>query len=434
MLRPRASLVIRDCGELLTLAPGPLPRRGPWLRELGLIKRGAVAAAGERIVWVGPESRVDREVDCAAATMVEARGRVVMPALVDPHVHPVFAGNRAQEFAARLEGQSYQESAAGGGGILASVRATRSATLDELIHLTRSRILEMIAHGTTTLEVKSGYGLNLEDELKSLQVIRSLSEGGLPARLVPTFLGAHAVPPEYPSEVEYIDFLCRAVLPVVARQGLASYCDCFLEDGYFGHHSTRALFRAARNLGLGLRLHADEFRDGGGAALAVAEGAASADHLLAVGPAGIAALAASETVAVLMPGTPLTLRLGKFAPAREMINAGVAVALGSDFNPGTCLISSMQAVVSLASLEMGLTPAESICAATVNAAVSLGLGDTVGRLVPGLAADCLLLDAETYRELPFRLGGNAVAAVIHNGQVVAPAWAEKRPAGRNGAG
>lgn len=416
-MRPKATVVVRNCGELVTMADGPLPRRGGWLRELSALYGAAVAVGGERIIWTGPEADLERQIDVSEAETVDAGGRVVMPAFVDPHTHLVYSGDRSGEFAARIEGRGYQEIAAAGGGILATVRATRAAGRADLVAGARARLLEAVAYGTTTLEVKSGYGLNLADEIKSLEVIQELAAEGR-ARLVPTFLGAHAVPPEYQAAGDYVDYICAEVLPLVASRGLAKYCDCFMEEGYFDAAATRRLFAAARDVGLGLRLHADEFGDSGGARLACEFGAASADHLLRVGSAGVRVLSGSGTIAVLMPGTPFTLKLGRYAPARSMVDAGVAVALGSDFNPGTCLISSMQAVVSLACLETGLTPAEAIQAATVNAACSLGLGDAVGRLAPGLSADLIILEAASHLEMPFRLGANLVRCVLHRGRLV----------------
>jgi imidazolonepropionase len=416
-MQPRATLVIRNCGELLTLADGPLPRRGPWLRELAVLHGAAIAIKGEEIIWTGPDPDLDRNIDVAEAEVVDAGGRLVMPAFIDPHTHLVFSGDRSGEFAARLMGRNYQEIEASGGGIPATVRATRAAVRPELLASARARLREAVVHGTTTLEVKSGYGLNLADEIKSLEVIRELSGEGL-ARLVPTYLGAHAIPPEWATAGDYVEYIASEVLPQVASRGLAKFCDCFMEDGYFDAAATRQLFAEAWVHGFGLRLHADEFGDSGGAQLACEFGAASADHLLGVGSDGIQALSACDTIAVLMPGTPFTLRLGRYAPARAMIDAGVAVALGSDYNPGTCLISSMQAVVSLACLEMGLTPAEAIQAATVNAACSLGLGHVVGRIAPGLAADLIILEAASHVEIPFRIGVNLVKRVVHRGQTI----------------
>jgi len=357
---------------------------------------------------------------------------VVMPGFVDAHTHAVFAGERAGEFEQRLAGASYLEIMAAGGGIMSTVRATRAASLEQLIAESRPRLDAMLAHGTTTAEVKTGYGLNTADELKMLSAIRRLNEEH-PLDLIPTFLGAHAVPSEYAGRAdEYVDLIIQEMLPAVSDQGSAVgspqsaicnlqsaiFCDVFCEEGAFTLAQSRRILEAAKRLGLGLKIHADEFTALGGAALAAELGATSADHLAATPEEDLRRLAAAGTIAVLLPGTTFGLGQTHYADARRMVERGVPVALGSDLNPGTCWCESMPFIIALACRYLRLTPAEAIVAATLNAAYASGVGDRVGSLEVGKQADIIILALPDYRHLAYRFGSNPVQTVIKAGRVV----------------
>jgi len=342
----------------------------------------------------------------------------VLPGFVDPHTHLPFAGWRAGEFVERLRGATYETIAAGGGGILSTVRETRRAGIDDLVLLGRERCDRMLAHGTTTAEAKSGYGLTFEDELKQLRVVRRLHEIH-PIDLVPTFLGAHALPPEFRDDREgYLREVTGRMIPEVAREGLARFCDVFVEHGAFTVEEGERVLRAAASHALVPRVHADQRSDGGGAALAARLGAASADHLDHTGEAGIAALAAAGTSAVLLPGAAFFLRDGHDAPARRLIEAGVPVALATDFNPGTCPTEVMPPILSLACLRLGMDPAEAITAATLNAAHALRLADRIGSLEVGKMADLQIVEVPDHRHLAYRFGGNFCRTVVKEGRIV----------------
>lgn len=408
----QADFLLVHAGELHTLAGLPGPRRGGALRELGTVRDGALAAREGRIVWVG---RTDEARGLCGTVELDAGGRCVIPGFVDPHTHLVWAGSRADEWEMRLGGATYEEIAARGGGILSTVRATRAAPESELLRLARLRLDRMLRHGTTTAEAKSGYCLDLEGELRLLGVIRELDRTH-PVDLVPTLLAAHATPPEFDT-AGYVEFVCAAVIPAVARERLAVFCDVFCDRGAFTPEQAERVLGTGRRYGLAPKIHADEFSDQGGAELAVRVGAVSADHLLRTGEAGVAALARSEVVAVLLPGTALFLGL-PFAPARRMIDAGVAVALGTDFNPGTSPTLSMAAVCALACSGMGMHPAEALTAATVNAAHAIRRGEAVGSLEVGKQADLVVLEVDDYRDLPMAFGTHLVACVVKAGRVV----------------
>jgi imidazolonepropionase len=349
--------------------------------------------------------------------VIAASGRVVLPGFVDAHTHLVFAGPRVDEFEMRLRGASYLEIAAAGGGILRSVAATRAADEDTLLGLGRARLDQLLRTGTTTAEAKSGYGLTREDELKQLRVIHRLSAQH-DVDLVPTVLAAHAVPPEFAGQADlYIDAVVRDILPAVADEDLAEFCDVFCDVGAFTIEQGRAVLEAGSDLGFIPKIHADEFADTGGAALAADVGAISADHLLRASEGGLARMAAAGTVAVLLPGTAHFLGL-PFAPARRMVDLGVPIALASDYNPGSSPMWAMPAVISLACVGMRLMPAEAIVAATINAAWAIGAQDEVGSLEPGKAADLVVLDIGDYREIALALGGAIVRQVIKRGRLV----------------
>jgi imidazolonepropionase len=411
-----ADLVVRGIGELVTCA-GPAPRRGRALDDSGAVPRAAVAAAAGRVLAAGPEDEVLAAVEVASdATVLDAGGRLATPGFVDAHTHLVFAGHREDEFNRGLRGESYQEIASKGGGIRATVRATRAASDEELLAGARGRLRRMLAHGTTTAEAKTGYGLTLADELRALAVIRRLAAEG-PLDLQPTLLAAHALPPEYDGRREqFLRLVREEIVPRAAP--LARFCDVFCDASAFTPEESRAVLEAGRKAGLRPRIHADEFRSDGGAELAVDVGAASADHLGGVSDLGIERLAASETVAVLLPGTLYFLGQRSYAPARRLIDAGAIVALGTDLNPGTSYTESMPAILQLACLMMRMTVDEALVAATVNAACSLGLGDEVGSLTPGKRADLVLHDVPNRFHLVYHYGINHVHTVIRQGKVV----------------
>jgi len=399
------------------------PQRGAHLGELGLIEDGAVAIAEGGVVAVGPTREL--AVQFRATREIDARGKVVCPGFVDPHTHLVWMGDRAAEFEQRIAGATYMEIMAAGGGIMSTVRATRDASVDEMVAAMRPRLDRMLAHGATTVEVKTGYGLETGAELRQLEAIVALDRSH-PATVVPTFLGAHAVPAEYKSRADaYVDVVIDAMLPAVAAQSRAlglerlPFCDVFCEDGAFDLAQSRRILEAAQVLDFSLKIHVDEFVALGGAKLAVELGATSADHLVTTPPEDIAALGASNTVAVSLPCTPFGLGYHEYTPARALLEAGAALALASDCNPGTAWNESLPFVIALACRYLRLTPAQALVAATLNAACALGLGDRVGSLTPGYAGDLLVLDVPDYRHLGYRFGANPVAMVVKGGEIVA---------------
>jgi imidazolonepropionase len=418
----KSDLVVHSAGQLLTLASANGPRRGLAMGELSLITDGAVAVQGGRIVLVGHS----QEVIAAAGSgsrLIDASGKVVMPGFVDPHTHVIFAGDRASEFEMRLQGASYMEIMSAGGGIMNTVRATREASLEEIVSQSRPRLDRMLSYGTTTVEAKTGYGLDTESELKMLEAIRLLDESH-PLDLVPTFLGAHAIPAEYKGRVdEYVDLVVDEMMPALEPAGYLDhrpplFCDVFCEEGAFSVEQSRRILHKAKSLGMGTRIHADEFNCLGGTALAVELGATSADHLACTTEEEIRLLADSDAVGVLLPGTPFGLAEDHYALARKMIDMGVAVALATDLNPGTCYCESIPFILALACRHMGMTPAEAIVASTINAAHAVGLGNEVGSLELGKKADLLVVDIPDYRHLSYRFGTNLVQTVIKAGRVV----------------
>jgi imidazolonepropionase len=388
--------------------------------DLGVIPDGAILIEDGRIVHVGERREVERRIGPADSVVDAARG-TVLPGFVDAHTHPVFAGNRAAEFEQRIEGASYAEIAASGGGIRSTVRATRAATEEQLLNAASRYFQWFLAAGTTTIEAKSGYGLSLEDEIKILRVIRRLgeTEGGIPT--VATFLGAHEIPDEFRDRpVAYADLVIHEMLPRVAREQLAAYCDIFCEPGIFSIEESRRILTAARSLGLGLRMHVDQLSDSGGATLAAELCAATADHLEHTGPRGILALQQARVQPVLLPGSVYALGSKRYPDAREMIRAGLPVVLATDFNPGTSPTPSMPMILSLACAQMRMTPAEAITAATINAAYSLGLGHQIGSLENGKNANFVIHDFIDYREIPYFFGAASTVAVYITGKQVWP--------------
>jgi len=393
------------------------------LQELAIIVDGGVLIRGGMIAAVGSSTDVERGAS-AEARRVIASNRVVMPGFIDAHTHPVFAGVRADEYEMRAAGITYQQIAQAGGGIRSTVRKTRAATEEELFEMALPRVDWFLKHGTTTIEAKSGYGLTVEDELKILRVIRRLARE-TPLELVPTFLGAHEIPDEYrtgddpqSSRERYIRLVTEEMLPRVVAEGLAEYSDIFCESHVFTVEESRRVLARARELGLGIRFHADQLSLSGGGRLAAELKAASADHLEWIDDEGIELLRAAKVVAVLLPGAVFNLGLTRYAPARRMIEAGVGVAIATDFNPGSSPTPSMQMIMSLACTQMRMTPAEAVTAATVNAAYSLNRGSRLGSIEPGKQADLTIFDCPDYRQIPYFFGINHVSTVIKRGRVV----------------
>jgi len=411
-----ADFVVRNIGLLATLA-GETPRTGSSLRELGVLRNAALASAQGRIVWVGSDRDLEMKVQVPAVGVLDADGGAVVPGFVDAHTHLAFAGNRDDEIVRRLGGASYQDIASTGGGIVRSVEATRAASGEELAIAIASRLDEMLLCGTTTAEVKSGYGLETAAELRSLEAI-GLAAQRHPVTLVPTFMGAHEVPVEHRAHRErYLDQVVKEMIPEVSRRGLATFCDVFCEEGVFSVEESRRVLRAARDSGLALRVHADELGWTGGAELAAEMGARSADHLIFVSEAGMAALARARCAATLLPSAAFYLRLGRFAPARALVAAGVPVALATDVNPGAGLSPSMAFAMSLACFGMGLSLEEALSAATIGGAYSVGKDAEVGSLEVGKRADFLVLPSARLLDL-VRVGAPALKAVVKEGRVV----------------
>ncbi len=420
----KVDLLVHSVTQLCTIPPHEGgPQRGAALGDLGLIEDGAVAVKDGRVVAVGPTAEVRAQVSAAAREM-DASGRVVCPGFVDPHTHLVWMGDRAAEFEMRLAGATYLEIMAAGGGIMSTVRATRGAPVESLVAAMRPRLDRMLAHGSTTVEVKTGYGLETATELRLLEAIVTLDREH-PVTLVPTFLGAHAIPEEYRGRAEsYVALVVEEMLPAVAEKsrelGLSSlpFCDVFCEEGAFDLRQTRRILAAAQDLGFPLKVHVDEFKALGGARLAVELGAISADHLVTTAPEELALLGSSATVAVSLPCTPFGLGHSAYTPARALLEAGAALALATDCNPGTAWNESIPFVIALACRYLRLTPRQSLVAATLNAAFALQLGERVGSLSPGYAGDLLVLDVPDYRYLGYRFGANPVALVVKGGEVV----------------
>jgi imidazolonepropionase len=410
-VNPPVDFLLTGIGQLMTADPGL--GAGP----LGLVERGVVAAAGGTVVFAGPEaSQPDLEVapDCER---IHAGGRAVVPGFVDAHTHLVFAGDRADEFAARLRGFGYEQALAAGGGIHRTVRETRAASDAELELATADRLVQAGLTGTTTIEVKSGYGLTVADERRALEVLARLA-ARTPLDVVPTFLGAHLIPAEFADDrTGYIDLLEQEMLPACAP--LAEFVDAFCDRGALTVPESRRVLAAGRRHGLKAKLHANELGPTGGAWLAAEQGCVSADHLLFLDHAEAAALAASGTVAVLLPGTSFLLRTGHVAPIRVLRETGVILGLGTDCNPGTCYCESMQLVIALACIHGGLTPEEALLAATSGAARAVGRAETAGRLAPGAACDLVVLHGRSYLDLAYHLGVNLAQLVVKRGQVVA---------------
>ncbi len=413
-------LVLKNIAQVITLQGGTAPRSGRSMSELGIIDNGAVLIRAERIVWVGPTKDLPVREMGVRYQSLDGTGLdlVALPGFVDAHTHPVFGGIRADEYELRSQGKSYQEIAAAGGGIRSSVRQLRASTLNQLVQRAERYFWHFLSNGTTTIEAKSGYGLSVEDEVKSLKVLAAL-RGKSKLEIIPTFLGAHDIPDEYrQSREEYLRLVIEEMIPRVAQGGLAQFCDVFCDEGYFTVDEARSVLQAGRRAGLGLRIHADQLAHSGGSRLAAEMKVCSADHLEWIDDREIEALRGTGTVATLLPGSTFNLGSTQYPPARKLIAAGVPVALATDFNPGSCFTLNMQLILSLACSQMKMTPAEVISAATINGAHSLGISDRLGSLEEGKQADIVLMNVADYREIPYFFGINHCVVVIKRGNII----------------
>jgi imidazolonepropionase len=413
-----ADLLIENAAQVLTLNAGENAVKAE--EKLAIVGNGSIAIADGRIVWVGPSHQLSQQVDLSShPRRVEASGKTVLPGFIDSHTHLAFAGTREKEFELRLQGATYQEIAAKGGGIKSTVQKTRQAGKEELFAIGKRRLDQMLSLGTTTVEAKSGYGLSVESEIKMLEVLRDLDRAH-PADVVPTFMGAHEIPPEYAGRKDdYVRLVIEEMIPAVAEKKLAVFCDVFCEEGVFSPEDSRRILEAGRRYGLEAKIHADELTSLGGAELAAEIGAASADHLLFASDKGMERMAERGVVATLLPGTAFFLFLGRYAPARKMMERGVTVALASDFNPGSCMTQSLPLITTLACTQMRMTPAEAILGITLHAARALKKEEDIGSLEPGKQADMVILDIPDYRHLSYHFGINHVWKVIKKGGI---AW------------
>ncbi|HUA01566.1 MAG TPA: imidazolonepropionase [Candidatus Aquilonibacter sp.] len=412
-----ATWLITGCSELLTLR-GPVPRRGRALRDPGIIRDGALLVQGDRITAVGPRRRVERLREARRAEKLDLSGRVVLPGFVDSHTHLIFPESRAAEHEQRIAGKSYEEIARAGGGIRSTVAALRRARPAALKARAAAHLRDFAAHGTTTLEAKSGYGLTWESEQKTLEILHELHQAQ-PLDIACTFLGAHVVPPEFTHQPDaFVDLVAKRWIPAVATAGLAEFCDVFCDRGAFTVAQSRRILSAGRVCGLVPRIHAEQLAHTGAARLAIELEAASADHLEKIDRSDVRALARSNVVCTLLPGCSFHLGLSEHAPARALIEAGAIVGLATDFNPGTCPTLSMSMILSIACAQMGVTPAEAIAAATINPAYSLRQHDRIGSLEPGKYADLAAFDVASYREIPYYFGVNLCSLTMKRGVVI----------------
>jgi imidazolonepropionase len=407
-----SSLALFHASQLVTLAGPEHPRAGKELSELGIIRDGGILIRDDKIDVVGSSDEVEKK--AKGSEIVDLGGRVVLPGFVDAHTHLVFGGNRLDDFERRARGETYEQIAKAGGGIWSTVNQTRAASEGELFEFSKKRVDWFLKCGTTTIEGKSGYGLTLEDELKILRVIRRLNDETA-LEIVPTFLGAHAVPREMSAD-KYVDLVINEMLPRVAKEKLAEFCDVFCERGYFDLEQSRKILTAAKKLGMKLRGHVDQLSNSGGAKLMAEVGATTADHLEKTDEQGIAALKKANVQPVLLPGSVYALGAPSYPRAREMVEAGLAIVLATDFNPGSSPTPSLPMILSLACTQMKISPAEAISAATINAAHSLIRGDKIGSLEPGKVANVAVFDCEDYRELAYWFGIPRTHAVYVRGE------------------
>jgi imidazolonepropionase len=415
LAKSEVDLILEHANQLVSVrGHSERPAIGSEMEELGILEDGAVALSGNEIVAVGRTSEILNQY--SARERIDASGKVVTPGFVDAHTHFVFAGSRESELELKIKGAGYIEILQQGGGILRTVRDTRRASKEELAEICRERSRNLLAYGTTTIEAKSGYGLTLEDEIKSLRVIMELNQEG-PITLAPTFLGAHAIPPEFQGRTsDYVALLSDEWIPEIAKRELATFCDVFCEKGVFEIDESRRILEAGKRTGLLPKIHADEFYPLGGAELAAEVGAVSADHLLYASEAGLESMKRSGVIATLLPAAPLTLMLDRYADARKIISKGIPVALGSDLSP-SCWLENHQLVIALACYKLSMTPAEAIVAATINAAHAIRKAHEIGSIEVGKRADILIHNVSNYRFLGYRLGSNLVDTVVKNGKV-----------------
>lgn len=406
--------LIKNISQLVTLKGKNTPRCGADMRNAGILEDGWIIIEDDRIASVGTGKVKETFFD----VIIDARGKTVTPGLIDPHTHLIHGGSRENELEMKLNGVPYIEILKKGGGILSTVKATRSASMAELKAKAKASLDTMLLHGTTTCEAKSGYGLNFGDEIKSLRVIRELN-GEHPVDLVPTYLGAHAVPEEYKNNSRgYIDLMTEKVIPYISQEKLAEFIDCFCEEGVFSVIEARAILNRGKEMGLKIKIHADEIEPMGGSELAGEIGAVSAEHLVSASEKGMISLRDNGVIPVLLPATSFYLMLKKYADARKMINLNLPVALATDYNPGTCPTESMQTVMTFACFGMGMTPPEIICAMTINAACAICRGDEIGSIEPGKKADIVIFDVPNLNYLIYHFGINHVDSVIKNGSIV----------------
>ncbi len=411
---------IKNISSLVTVnANGSLYKAGADMQEIGEIKNGAIIF-DENIIWVGSTENfesIEKKNQYKIGKIIDATNKTILPGFVDSHTHIVFAGNRSDEFARRLRGASYQEIAAEGGGILTTMKATRTASIDELVENGLRLIKSAISYGTTAFEIKSGYGLNLESEIKMLQAIDVLKKK-LPVHISSTFLGAHDFPPEFKNERnKYIDIVKNEMIPTIAEMKIAEYCDAFIDYGYYTLHEGEEILNTARDYGLKLKVHCDELADFGAASLVANLGAISADHLLFISDTGIKDIISSHTVATLLPGTAYFIRM-QYAPARKLIDRGAIVALATDCNPGSCFTENLQMILSLAAINMKMTAEECISAVTLNGAAAINQSHIMGSLEPGKNANFLIANVPSFTDLFYHFGINHISEVWVKGEVV----------------
>ncbi|HHT9137564.1 MAG TPA: imidazolonepropionase [Candidatus Wunengus sp. YC60] len=409
-------LVIQNCGQLLTVAGAS--RRPKILQDMndpGIVLDGAVAVKDGNIIDVGTTRQLEKKYNRKGVKIIDALGKVVMPGFVDCHTHAVFGGDRAGEFVQRIQGESYLEILKKGGGILSTVKNTRKLTLEKLVEVSKKHLDTMLLHGTTTVEIKSGYGLNKKDELKILKAVQHLQKTHH-MDIVPTFLGAHTIPFEYKSDTDgYVDLVCK-MLPEV--KAYAAFCDVFCDEGGFDVKQSERILSAAKKLGFRVKIHVNEFKDIGGVSLAIRLCVTSADHLDNIKYRDILKLKKSGIICVLLPGVPFFLMKDNYALGRKMLDEGLPIALATDFNPGTCPCENIQTIITLACLNMGMTPAQAISAVTINAAHAIGMSDRIGSIEIGKQADIIILDVEDYNQIPYYFGMNHVNSVIKKGWLV----------------
>ena len=413
----KIDLLIKHAAQLVT--PRLLPTNARRMGELHIIEDGGLAVRDDTIIAVGTTSEIlSLAENDVPQCVIDARNKVVLPGFVDCHTHPIFMETREHEFNMRIQGKSYLEIAAAGGGIRSSVRKIRQASKDQIIEAVLPRLDQFIKHGTTTIEAKSGYGLSLEDEIKSLEVIQQLNKQH-PLDLVPTFLGAHEIPDEYQSRREaYIELIIKRMIPLVAERKLAEFCDIFIEEGVFSVEEGRQILTVAREAGLAPKVHGNQMTANGAAALSAELGAISAEHLDHITPEEIEQIASAGVIPVLLPGAVFYLNLEKYAPARAMIDAGLPVAISTDYNPGSCMTEAMAIIITIACIKMRMLPTEAIIGATLNAAMAIGRQDSIGSLDVGKKADIVIWDMPNYEHLAYHFGVNLAQTVIKSGKII----------------